>query len=199
MNIFLVDYENTKDLTGIDTLSKDDIVAIFYSKNSNTLTFETSENLHKSKANITYYNVEVGKQNALDFQLATYLGYLIKENENNASAKFYILSKDTGFSFVISFCKKLNVNVSLVTNFCKQTQSESKSKSEQEIRDLLSKSDIKNKLKEKDIDEILKIINQYKTITAINNNLCKYLKDTDLVGKILKIIKPKLTSQLNKK
>lgn len=199
MNIFLVDYENTKDLTGIDALSQNDYVAIFYSKNSNSLTFDTSKILHKSKAKISYYNVEVGKQNALDFQLSTYLGYLIKKYADDKNANFYIVSKDNGYKFLQSFWKNFNINLSLVTNLGKKSQNESKSEIEKEIRDLLNKSDIKSEIKEKDIVEILNIIDQYKTLMAINSNMCKYFKDTDLVGKILKIIKPKLRTQLNKK
>lgn len=105
MSIYLIDYENTKNLTGIDTLSSDDQVIIFYSKNANTITIDTHRSILESKAKIEYKLVEVGKQNALDLQLSAYMGYLIKLYENT-DCKFYIVAKDKVYPFVATFWKK---------------------------------------------------------------------------------------------
>ena len=42
-------------------------------------------------------------KNALDFQLSTYLGYLIHEAKDSY---FYIISKDNGFKHVVDFWKR---------------------------------------------------------------------------------------------
>ncbi len=53
-----------------------------------------------SKANFRYYEITAGGKNALDFQLSTFLGFLISKNPEES---FYIISKDRGFQRVIGF------------------------------------------------------------------------------------------------
>ena len=83
MSVFLVDYENTHSLSGIATLSKDDKVVIFYSQNANSLTFDTHKRIMESPATVEYKYVGTGSQNALDFQLSTYLGYLVSTHKDS--------------------------------------------------------------------------------------------------------------------
>lgn len=99
---FLVDYENvhTAGLEGIKKLSEADTVYIFYSENADSLTFETLRLLSDSKAKIEYIKVKTDGQNALDFQLSSFLGYLLGQNED---ARCYIVSRDRGFSNVQIF------------------------------------------------------------------------------------------------
>ena len=106
MAIYLIDYENTKNLLGINTLTADDSIVVFYSQKANTLTFDIHQAILSSQAKIEYKCVEVGGQNALDFQLSSYLGYLIKQNENSESKIYIIVSKDRDFSFLKSFWDK---------------------------------------------------------------------------------------------
>ena len=114
MAIFLIDYENTHSLNGINNLSETDKVIVFYSNNANTLTFSALESILCGKASITCKAVEVGTKNALDFQLSTYLGYLLKETEGT-DTKIFIVSKDLGFSLVKSFwLKELNVDIEIL-------------------------------------------------------------------------------------
>ena len=80
MTIYLIDYENTKNLSGINNLSADDCVVIFYSNKANSLSFDVHKEILSSNAKIEYKFVDVGSQNALDFQLSSYLGYIIKQN-----------------------------------------------------------------------------------------------------------------------
>lgn len=112
MTKYLVDFENVKcdGLTGIDKLSKNDIVYIFYSINADRITFELHNMINSSLATIRFYNVPVGTKNALDFQLATYLGYMISENKKD---EFVIVTKDKDYSVVVSFWQKMNANVTI--------------------------------------------------------------------------------------
>jgi len=102
MRIFLIDYENVHSdgMVGVDMLSEDDEVVIFYSLNADTLTFELLHKLMFCKAKLSYYKIKRGGRNALDFQLSTYLGYLA---ESRSDAEFYIISRDNGYDYAIDF------------------------------------------------------------------------------------------------
>ena len=98
--IYLLDYENVKNLTWIDELNNTDSVVIFYTKNANGLTFEEHLTLQQAKAKIEYKKVLTGN-NALDFQLSSYLGFLIGQNFTD----FCIVSKDNGYDSIVGFWK----------------------------------------------------------------------------------------------
>lgn len=102
MKIYLVDFENVKSkgLTGIDALSENDKVIVFYSENSDTISFEMHQKVLTSSAQIQYLKVNVGGKNALDFQLATLLGYLVGRNEYS---HIFVISNDKGFDFLHDF------------------------------------------------------------------------------------------------
>ncbi len=116
MSIFLVDYENTHSLTGIESLNKQDKVIIFYSQNANSLTFDTHKKIMESPATVEYKYVGTGSQNALDFQLSTYLGYLLSTQKNDGQ-KIVIVSRDKGFNNIVTFWKQeLAVEIQIVPN-----------------------------------------------------------------------------------
>ncbi len=102
MKIYLVDFENVKSkgLAGIDSLGETDKVIVFYSENSDTISFEMHQKVLTSAAQIQYLKVNVGGKNALDFQLATLLGYLVGRNEYS---HIFIISNDKGFDFLHDF------------------------------------------------------------------------------------------------
>lgn len=112
---YLVDYENVKcdGLMGIDQLSENDQVIVFYSINADRITFDLHNLINASKADIKFYNINVGSKNALDFQLATALGYLIAKDTND---KFVIVTKDKDYSVVVSFWSQMNVDVTIKNN-----------------------------------------------------------------------------------
>ena len=187
MAIYLIDYENTKNLTGIERLTAEDRAIIFYSKNANTMTFDAHKELTNSQAKIEYKYVSVGGKNALDFQLSTYLGYLIKDSKNGT--KFFIVSKDNGFSYLSTFWKnEKNLIIELITNLAGKTQHKEVEEKNSTIEKALEQSSLS--LKETEIAEIIKIISQFKTRQAINSNLMKFFRDSDRVGAITKVIKP---------
>ena len=122
MNYFLVDYENVNisGLDGITKLTEDDFIIIFYSDNANTLTLGMHKKINETKAEIKFQKVAVNEKNALDFQLCSYLGFLIRdtmteENLNN----YFIVSNDNGYSVLPNYWKKLGVNVKIVSNLKK--------------------------------------------------------------------------------
>lgn len=193
MNYYLVDYENVKaeGLNGVQKLSSDDVVYIFYSENANSLTFGLHRRMNESKARIIPQKVEVGHKNALDFQLSSFLGYLICENESK-ECSYYVVTRDKGYESLISFWKKKNANVSLVVDVAKQSAQSAQNELEKMIAE---------KIKDKnEAVAIAKIIQQYKTKQGINNALVKKYpsKDNKKASEIYTAIKPLIADKKGK-
>ncbi len=112
MACLLIDYENEcgRLLEGISLigLTRKDKIILFYSKNASRITMEFHRELEKVKSKKHYEMVETGGQNALDFQLSSYLGLCIHENPNE---KYYIVSKDKGYESVCHFWRSRNIFV----------------------------------------------------------------------------------------
>lgn len=108
---YFIDYENVNcnGLNGIKNLSENDFVMIFYTSNANTLTFDLHKQIIKSSANIKYIETNTGS-NALDFELSTYLGYIIGSVTN---AEYFIISNDKGFENIQKFWKRRQVNIKI--------------------------------------------------------------------------------------
>ncbi len=102
MAVYLIDFENvtSSGISGVQNLTKDDRVYIFYTANASCISFSAHLNLLSSPAEISYYNVSNGGKNALDFQLASFLGYLISQGKEK---QFFIISNDKGYDHVKSF------------------------------------------------------------------------------------------------
>ncbi|MCM1023287.1 MAG: PIN domain-containing protein [Prevotella sp.] len=105
MAVYLVDFENVSSagISGIQKLTKEDKVYIFYTVNAANMSFAAHLNLLSSPAEVVYYNVASGGKNALDFQLASFLGYLICQGREK---KFCIISNDRGFEYVKTFWER---------------------------------------------------------------------------------------------
>lgn len=113
MATYMIDYENVKTggLNGISRLTAEDRVIIFYSENANRLTFDLHRRLMECPAKIEYREVTVGGHNALDFQLVTYLGYLIAQDP---TGQYLIISYDRGFEYVVNFWRKDGLCIGLL-------------------------------------------------------------------------------------
>ena len=123
MATYLIDYENvSKDgLNGVTRLTENDRVIIFYSERADRMTFGLHRRLNATKATIEYKKVEVGGHNALDFQLATYLGFLIAENSKE---EYCVVSNDRGFEYLTGFWRKPLYDVTLTRTISESPQAE---------------------------------------------------------------------------
>ena len=160
MAIYLVDFENTgyNGLKGIERLTEEDQVHLFYSSNADKLTFDIHLSIMASKAKIFYYKVEIGAKNALDFQLATYLGALTVSNPEES---FYIVSNDDGFHYIVQFWKQRQINIQQISNL------QFRNVELEEVRKLLPAS------LEDEIQTVMDCINEHKSKQWINNALVK--------------------------
>lgn len=118
---YLIDYENVHQagFEGIEKLTEKDNLVIFYTTNAETLTFSLYEKLVSCKADIQLYKVRCGGKNALDFQLATFLGYILG---NNSDADCHIISNDKGYEYVRSFWKEKNVKIKISSDIAGTVQ-----------------------------------------------------------------------------
>ena len=196
MNYFLIDYENVhvNGLNGISKLTENDVVIIFYSENADTLTFGMHRRINESKADIQFQRVDVKEKNALDFQLCTYLGFLIHEKMSEENF-YYIVSNDGGYAVLPNYCKKFGIDLKLVSDLTKNEVQFIPKKSDAESTPTATKNnltELKMALRkilktDAEIDEAVKIIQSSKTKTDVNSNLGKKFKDRG--GKIYQAVK----------
>ncbi len=102
MDHFLVDYENIGEagLKGIEDLGSDTSTVIFYSEHADKISFDMHQVLCRCASRLEFRKAQTGKKNALDFQLSTYLGYLVASHPGD---RFFIISKDNGYHVVMDF------------------------------------------------------------------------------------------------
>ena len=200
MNYYLIDFENVKSsgFDGVEKLSENDKVITFYSVNSNTITIDMHIKINKSKADIKFQKVSVGGKNALDFQLSSYLGYLIRDTLPTDGiaerCNYYIVSKDTGYAFLCKYWKSRGIEIKLVNNMSGANESEmEEEKSTSTDNYNPGKSDLEKTLEavlpdKEDAPAVAKIIKQYKTKQGVNTGLTKKFSQ-EKVGPIYKAIK----------
>lgn len=192
MAFYLIDYENTKKISGCSALSEQDTIVFFYSQNANSLSFDLHKELCQTLAKKEYFLIRCGGKNALDFQLSSYVGYLVAKfpDEN-----IYIVSQDKGFEYLLTFWE--NQHLALVQNIGEEEVQRDQPVAEvatpdahDAMLDILKKNATALGLSKGQCNEIVRIFSTYKTRQAINNNLMKLFRDSDKVGRINKLIKP---------
>ena len=106
MDYYLVDFENVKTdgLKDISKVKDGDAVIIFYSEQCRNITLDVIANMIRKKINLTCFKVKIGTKDALDFQLSSYLGLLIGQEQGDAN--YYIVSNDKGYDCICEFWKE---------------------------------------------------------------------------------------------
>ena len=109
---YLIDYENVNKsgFNGIELLTENDCIVVFYTQNANTIPFDLHFKLAETKASLQLINAAAGGKNALDFQLSTYLGFLIG---SQIASDIHIISNDKGFENLRSFWKQQGIIISI--------------------------------------------------------------------------------------
>lgn len=105
MTYYFVDYENVKDdgLDAIPQIKKEDKVTIFFSVNTPKMSIEVAGLLLCRKLNVQMIKAVTGHKDALDHQLASYMGMVMAKDKEN---DFCIITGDTAFDDVVSFWKR---------------------------------------------------------------------------------------------
>lgn len=110
MKYYLIDYENVNasGLDGIEKLSQESRVVIFYTRNSNKIDLNMLNILLNMETDLTVVEVHHGKQ-ALDIQLASYVGFLI--GTEGPGSEYNIISKDKGYRNIQDFWSDHAINL----------------------------------------------------------------------------------------
>ena len=175
MRLFFIDYENTasEGTRGISSINSDDVIYLFYTRNSSTLDFALFREFQRLRGKYELIEVLPGS-NSLDFQLSSYLGSLIPSHTCDS---FYIVSKDKGFDSVVSFWQKRSVDISRVNNM-------------QQLSNAIVQ-ELSSKLPEyRDTAfDIVELLNSCKTKQGLNSALVKKY-GSSAAGIIYKQLKP---------
>ena len=99
MAVILVDYENVRNLKGVDLLNSEDTFIIFYSNNCKKIKKEYLEPILKSQCNLRTVKLKKTGKNALDFYIAAECGLLAERGIKEIG----ILSEDKGYNATIDF------------------------------------------------------------------------------------------------
>ncbi len=110
MAIYLIDYENTgvKGLYGIEKLHEDDLIVVFYGPKTGAVPFDDHVRISSAVSHVEYIKTSKTAKNYLDFQLTTYLGYLIA---HTGIKEYCVVSKDGGYDSVIDFWKARGMSI----------------------------------------------------------------------------------------
>ena len=110
MSIYLIDYENVHEsgLSGIKELPEGDRVIVFYGDKIKSISFDVHVQMMNSRAVVEFIETHKTAKNYLDFQLGTYLGYLIGRGSHDTVV---IVSHDTGFDSVVDFWKERGTDI----------------------------------------------------------------------------------------
>lgn len=104
--VYLIDLENVQSagLDGIDQLTGEDSIFIFYSDKADNLKVDLVKKILESPARVDFVKANNGTPNALDFQLISYLFYHVE-----ADTQYWIVSKDTGYDAAIKMGKRMGL------------------------------------------------------------------------------------------
>lgn len=167
-NYYLIDYENilsTSDICGvIEEIPSESVIFIFYSEVSKNIPIEALEILRKKQMTFLFNKAIVGTKNALDFQLSSYLGYLIRETKEQ-EAQYFIVSNDKGYDCLSEFYEREGISVSRMSTLGIQNVKNAiiPSTSKEEICRYIGRDE--------DADFIRQIFNESYSKLQINNSL----------------------------
>lgn len=122
MAIYLIDYENTgvKGLYGIERLKEDDLVIVFYGPKTGAVPFDEHVKISTASSHVEYIKTTKTAKNYLDFQLTTYLGYLVAQTPVRT---FRIVSKDSGYDSAVDFWSKRGMDIRRIENVAGEKKS----------------------------------------------------------------------------
>lgn len=208
--IYLVDFENvvTRGLNSLVEAKKEKrakLVALFCSKHCQEIDDGTRNALREWADDVKIIEVEVGKKNALDFQLSSYLGYLVGKQEGGKNARYFVVSNDKGFKYVVSFfnqkCATKVSRLGVTTKESNKTKSETtnakktKSKKAKNTRCAFTKDAISCALSSKNklyVADVLCILNSCNTKMEVNIKLQKRFRDNKKASSLYQQLKPLL-------
>lgn len=186
MNYYLIDYENvgSEGIKALKDIKNKDMLIVFYSENSSQclpLDILNEQTVCRS------IKVGVGTKNALDFQLSSYLGYLIGSDFESdvINTEYIIVSNDGGYDCLCNYWKSFSIKVKRMPIAHNTLKSETVTL--EELKSIVGKKDYS--------DELLNIINKHDALHDISNGIQKMYKDSTKSGEMYRKLKAFLTKK----
>ena len=156
---------------------------------------ERFNNIEKLNLKFSSKRVNAGTKNALDFQLSSFLGYLISEEKEKS--KYHIVTNDNGYEAVAKFWSAENYAVDCIKiNTQKKSAAPSKTAAKKGKKEKLpvtmaSFDEMKQCIgKKNDPRAVTEIFNRCQTKREIQSELARYFGDSDKANKIHQKLKP---------
>ena len=116
--IFLIDTENVNfnAIQNCSMLNEDDMIILFLTQKSGLHFNKDKLNTLETKAKLIKIYVQTGTKNSLDFQLVSYLGFVLGEHKK-VNNQYYIVSRDKGYLSSINLLTNCsNQHLELISN-----------------------------------------------------------------------------------
>ena len=168
MRHYLVDSENVNDnwLMLLEFTEMTDDIIVFYTDKSPHMSYTSLVRIVEQTHQIQFKKCYTGP-NGLDFQLVSYLGYLMCDNQDSDD-EFIIMSNDNGFDCVVKFWNNRNITVKrLDVAHCKQLYDQFLFRKQQDRTDLEQNESISNELEQVKSEPINLELNNSNTSTQI--------------------------------
>ena len=106
---YLIDTENIGSAWTevLPLMGRNDEILLFYTVNSPGIPYRDLQQIMNHLSQMELIPCNTGR-NGLDFQLSSYLGYLLR---SSTKTQYVILSKDTSYDPLIQFCKEKGVDI----------------------------------------------------------------------------------------
>lgn len=166
MRHYLVDSENVNDnwLMLLEFTEMTDDIIVFYTDKSPHMSYTSLVRIVEQTHQIQFKKCYTGP-NGLDFQLVSYLGYLMCDNQDSDD-EFIIMSNDNGFDCVVKFWNNRNITVKrLDVAHCKQLYDQFLFSKQQDRTDLEQNESISNELEQVKSEPINLELNNSNTST----------------------------------
>lgn len=165
MKMFLVDCETVDPSTLLDYNLEEGDYIYFVSKTRKSIDLEifTKKNLHIASSLV--------EEECYTDIVNAYMGYMIGKNNDDSSIKFKIVTNDMTI-LCVAECLYGVCDLELITPECSITQDKPAKIIGENV---ISKEEVERYIKQKyNAEEILKIVNNYKTRKACYNHLIKF-------------------------
>lgn len=116
--IFLIDTENVNfnAIQNCSMLNEDDMIILFLTQRSKLHFNKNKLDSLNTKAKLIKIHVQTGTKNSLDFQLVSYLGFMLGEHKEETN-NYYIVSRDKGYLSSINLLVNCsNQHLELISN-----------------------------------------------------------------------------------
>ena len=115
--LFLIDYENVSyaGLKGVELLTPQDNLTIFYSQSSKKIERETFQKIIATNCSFDIQKLKAPGKNALDFLIISHIHTLFS---NGGEDPIIIISRDKGYNIVKQYWEARNKRVFMERNIC---------------------------------------------------------------------------------